>query len=140
MVKNTLIRTGYHAQLIDHQFRHATAKNRDDLLRRQTQDTTVRVPFIVQYFPRAEKLHHVLRSLQYDIEDDKHLAKIIPTPPLLTFKQPPNLKQTIICSKLPSLQDNINHNTTQPCDGNLCKPCQIIDMDTTITHRNTTHH
>eukprot|EP00061_Rhincodon_typus_P009398 g32877.t1 len=36
-------------------------------------------------------------------------------------------------SKLPSLQDNINYNTTQPCHGNVCKTCQIISMDTTIT-------
>eukprot|EP00061_Rhincodon_typus_P017715 g46541.t1 len=36
-----------------------------------------RVSFIVQYFPRVEKLHHVLCSLQHVIDDDKHLAKII---------------------------------------------------------------
>eukprot|EP00061_Rhincodon_typus_P011467 g36497.t1 len=36
-------------------------------------------------------------------------------------------------SKLPSLQDNIDHNTTEPCHGNLYKTHQITDMDTTIT-------
>eukprot|EP00061_Rhincodon_typus_P008629 g31406.t1 len=98
------------------------------------------LPFVIQYFPSAEKLHHVLRSLQHVINDNKHLTKIIPMPPLLAFKQLPNLKQTIVCSKLSGLQDNINHNSTQPCHGNLCKTRQIIDMDTTITHGNTTHH
>eukprot|EP00061_Rhincodon_typus_P012161 g37724.t1 len=57
----------------------------NNLLRRRTQDTTDRVPFIIQYFPRAEKLHHALCSLQHVI--DEHLTKIFPTPPLLTFKQ-----------------------------------------------------
>eukprot|EP00061_Rhincodon_typus_P004541 g22841.t1 len=94
---------------------------------------TDRVPFIILYFPDTEKLHHVLCSLQHIIEDDEQLAKIFPTPPLLTFKQPPNLKFTIVRSKLPSLQDNIDHDTTQLCHGNLCKTCQIFDMDTTIT-------
>eukprot|EP00061_Rhincodon_typus_P012358 g38041.t1 len=42
--------------------------------------------------------------------------------------------------KLPSLQKNIDHNTTQPCHGNLCKTCHVIDTDTTITRGNTTHH
>eukprot|EP00061_Rhincodon_typus_P006060 g26291.t1 len=98
------------------------------------------VPFVVQYFLGAERLHHVLRSLQHAIDDNEHLTKIIPTPPLLAFKQPPNLKQTIIHGKLPSLQDNIDHNTIQPCHGNLRKTCQIIDMDTNITLGNTTHH
>eukprot|EP00061_Rhincodon_typus_P005474 g25026.t1 len=99
-----------------------------------------RVHFIIQYFPRAEKLHHVLFSLQHIINDDEHLANIFSMPPDLAFKQPPNLKQTIVRSKLLSLQDNINHNTTQPCNGNLCKTCQIINTDTTITYGNTTHH
>eukprot|EP00061_Rhincodon_typus_P012171 g37739.t1 len=140
ILKDALTRTGYNAQLINRQFRHATAKNCNDIFRRQTQDTTSRVPFVIQYFPGVEKLCHVLCSLQHVIDDDEHLAKIIRTSPLLTFKQPPNLKQTSFHSKLPSLQDNINHNTIQPCYGNLCKTCQIIDMDTTITHGNTTHH
>eukprot|EP00061_Rhincodon_typus_P006480 g27166.t1 len=52
----------------------------------------------------------------------------------------PNLKQTIVRSKLPSLQDNIDHNTTQPFHGNLCKTCQIIDMNATITRGDTTQH
>eukprot|EP00061_Rhincodon_typus_P014201 g41085.t1 len=91
------------------------------------------VSFVIQYFLGAEKLRHVLRSLQHVIDDDEHLGKIIPMPPLLAFKQPPNLKQIIVRSKLSSLQDNIDHNTIQPCHGNLCKTCQRFDMDTTIT-------
>ncbi|XP_067848012.1 uncharacterized protein [Heptranchias perlo] len=138
-LKDALVRTGYDARLVDRQFRRATAKNRIDLLRRQTRDATNRVPYVVQYFPGADKLRHVLRSLQHVIDDDEHLAKAIPTPPLLAFKQPPNLKQTIVRSKLPSSQENSVHDTTQPCHSNLCKTCQIIDADTTITREDTTH-
>eukprot|EP00061_Rhincodon_typus_P009813 g33603.t1 len=75
---------------------------------------SIRVPCIVQYFPGVEKLRHVLHSLQHIINDDEDLTMIFPMLPLLAFKQPPKLKQTIIHSKLPSLQENINHNTTQP--------------------------
>ncbi|XP_078072210.1 protein NOXP20-like isoform X1 [Mustelus asterias] len=96
-----------------------------------------RVPFVVQYFPRAEKLRHLLWSLQHVIDEDEHLAKAIPTPPLLAFKQPRNLKQTIVRSKLPSLQENSDHDTTQPCHSNLCKTCRIIDTDAIISRENT---
>eukprot|EP00061_Rhincodon_typus_P006342 g26890.t1 len=137
VLKDALIGTGYEAQLIGTGKQCATAKNRNYLLRRQTRDMTDRVSFVVHYFLGAEKLRHVL---QHIINDDEHLAKIFPMPPLLTFKHPPNLKQIIVRSKLPSLQDNIDHNTTQPCHGNLCKTCQIITMETTTTCRNTTHH
>eukprot|EP00061_Rhincodon_typus_P007327 g28918.t1 len=119
-------------------FRSATGRNLNDLLRRQTWDTTSRVPFVIQYFPGTEKLHHVLHSLQHVIDDDDHLTKAILMPPLLTFKQPPNLKQTTIRIKLPSLQENSDHDSTQPCHDNLRKTRQIINMDTTVTYGNTT--
>ncbi|XP_078084813.1 uncharacterized protein LOC144503794 [Mustelus asterias] len=136
-LKDALIRTGYGARLIDQQFRRATAKNRTDLLRRQTRDMVDRVPFVVQYFPGVEKLRHLLRNLQHVIDEDEHLAKAIPTPPLLAFKQPRNLKQTIVHSKLPSLQENSDHDTTQPCHSNLCKTCRIINTDAIISRENT---
>eukprot|EP00061_Rhincodon_typus_P015660 g43459.t1 len=82
----------------------------------------------------------VLCSLQHLINDNEHLTKNIPMIPILTFKQLPSLKQTVIHSKLPSLQDNIDHNTTKSCHGKLYKVCQIINLDTTITCGNTTHH
>eukprot|EP00061_Rhincodon_typus_P002612 g18005.t1 len=118
VLKDTLLRTGNNAQLIDCQFRRATVRNYSDFLSRQTRKTN-RMLFVIQYISGMEKLHHVLRNLQHVIDDDKHLAKIFPMPPLLAFKQPPNLKQTTVRSKLPNLQDNINHNTTQSCHGNL---------------------
>eukprot|EP00061_Rhincodon_typus_P017056 g45584.t1 len=93
---------------------------------------TDRVLFIVQYFPGAEELCHVLHSLQQVIDDNEHLTKIFPMPQLFIFKQPPNLKQNIVHSKLPDLQGNIDHNITQLCYGNLCKTCQIIKLDMTI--------
>ncbi|XP_072433467.1 uncharacterized protein [Chiloscyllium punctatum] len=135
VLRDALIRTGYDAQLIDCQFRRVTARNCSDLLRRQTLAATDKVPFVVQYFPGAEKLRHVLRDLQHIINEDEHLAKTFPTPPLLTFKQTPNLKQIIVCSKLPSSQDN----SIQPCHGRRCKTCQSVDTDTAITRGDTSH-
>eukprot|EP00061_Rhincodon_typus_P018385 g47537.t1 len=139
ILKDVLIRMGYNAQLLNHQFQCVTAKNHNNLLQRQTQDTTDRVPCIAQFFPGVERLRHVLCSLQHVIDDDKHLTKIIPTPPILSFKQLPNLKQPNVCSKLLNHQDSIDHNITQSCHDNLCKTCQIVNINTTITRGNTTH-
>eukprot|EP00061_Rhincodon_typus_P013623 g40121.t1 len=101
---------------------------------------TDRVQFIVQHFPGAVKLLHILCSLQHVVDDGEHHAMPISSPPIYTFKQLFNPKQTIIPSKLPSLQENSGHDTTQPCQSNLHKTCQIINMDTNIAHGNTIHH
>ena len=98
-----------------------------------------RVPFIVQHFLGAEKQRHFLWNLQHVIDVGEHLTRAIPTPPLLAFRQPHNLKQTIVHGKLPSLQENSDHNATQPCHSNLCKTCRIIDTDTIISRENTIH-
>ncbi|XP_060706933.1 uncharacterized protein LOC132832794 [Hemiscyllium ocellatum] len=100
VLRDALTRTGNDAQLIERQFQHATARNRNDLLRRQTCAATNRVPLVVQYFPGVEKLRHVLRDLQHIINEDEHLSKTLPTPPLLALKQPPNLKQIIVRSRV----------------------------------------
>ncbi|XP_067831053.1 cytochrome P450 2C31-like isoform X3 [Heptranchias perlo] len=78
-------------------------------------------------------------SAAFNISSMTTNTSLRPSPHLHYFKQPPNLKQTIICSKLPSFQENSIHDITQPCHGNLCKTCQIIDTDTTITREDTTH-
>ncbi|XP_043542722.1 uncharacterized protein LOC122548258 [Chiloscyllium plagiosum] len=72
--------------------------------------------------------------LQQIIDEDEHLTKTLPAPPLLAFKRPPNLKQIMVRSKPPRLQDN---DTVQPCHGNRCKMYQSIDMDNTIIHGDT---
>eukprot|EP00061_Rhincodon_typus_P004621 g23024.t1 len=77
--KEALIRMKYNAQLIDRQFQHATARDHNDLLRRQTHDTSNRVPSIIQYFPGVERLRHALHSLQHVIDSEIHLSQILDT-------------------------------------------------------------
>ena len=38
-----------------------------------------------------------------------------------------------------SLQENSDHDSTQPCHSNLCKTCRIIDTDAIISCENTIH-
>ncbi|XP_078054023.1 uncharacterized protein LOC144479231 [Mustelus asterias] len=97
------------------------------------------VLFIIQYFLGAKELQHLLRNLQHVIDEADHLTNAIPIPPLLVFKQPHNIKQTFVRSKLPNLQENSDHDITQPCHSNLCKTCRIVDTDTIITRENATH-
>eukprot|EP00061_Rhincodon_typus_P015879 g43803.t1 len=63
VLKDAFIGTGYDAQLINRQFQHTTVKNRNDLLRSWTWDTSDRFPFVVQYFPGVEKLCHILHII-----------------------------------------------------------------------------
>eukprot|EP00061_Rhincodon_typus_P004780 g23419.t1 len=140
VLKDALIRTGYDAQFFDHQFRRATVKNRNDLLRRQPQKRLIGYPSSSSTSLERRSYAMFFAAFNTLSMTMSTSPRSSPTPPLLAFKKPPNLKQTTVRSKLPSLQDNIDHNSIQARHGNLCKTCQIMDMDTTITHGNTTHH
>eukprot|EP00061_Rhincodon_typus_P006707 g27645.t1 len=107
ILKDAHIRTGYNAQPIKCQIQRTTVKNHNDPLRRWTQDTTDRVPFVAQHFPGTERLHHVLCSLQHVIDDDEHLAKFFRHFHFL----PSNNRQTL---NRPSFADNIDHDTNNP--------------------------
>eukprot|EP00061_Rhincodon_typus_P010005 g33935.t1 len=134
VLKDTLLRTGYDAQLINRQFRHATAKNRNNILRRRAQDATERVCFVAQYFPERRNYGRFFAAFNMS----SITMSISPRSSLHFDFSPSNNCQ--ILNKLPSLQDNIDHNTYQPCNGNLCKTCQIINMDITITREDALMH
>eukprot|EP00061_Rhincodon_typus_P003673 g20683.t1 len=104
VLKDALIGTGYDAQLSDRQFRCATVKNCIGLFRRQAQDTSIRVPFVIQYFPGAEKLRHALHSLQHIIDDDEHLTKIFPMPSLLPPNNCQNLNRPVFAANYPAFR------------------------------------
>eukprot|EP00061_Rhincodon_typus_P017163 g45737.t1 len=141
MLKDALIRTGYDAQLINRQFQCATRSNHKDLLRRRAQDMTERVPFIIQYFAGAKKLRYVLRSLQHVINDNERLAQGHLYASISCLQTTTKLQRDHYLQQTtqPSGEQRPQHQTTLPQ-----KPLQdmpsIIDIDTTITHGNATHH
>ena len=93
-----------------------------------------RVPYVVQHFPSADNLRKVLRSLQHLLDDDTRLREVFPQRPILAIRQPPNLKQTLVRSKLPEMGTVAAGPTTVPCNSSRgCKTCNMIDRNDTAT-------
>jgi hypothetical protein len=138
-LRSALIRNGYDTQLITRQFRRAISQDRSTLLTRNQRHTTEpRIPFVVTYFPGADNLRKTLRRFQHLIDDDPYLSQVLPSPPILAVRQPPNLKKILVRSKLPTLIRNPDG--LLPCNRPRCLTCQLIDTDTAITRNNTTHN
>lgn len=136
-LRSALVRDGYHAKLIDEQFHRATSKNREELLNRTIRtETKPRTPFVTTYFPGADQLRKTLRQTQHLIDSDPYLSEVLPQPPLLAIRQPPNLKRTLIRSKLP--EPSPTQHGTRSCQKTRCRTCQLIDESTTVTRDNTT--
>jgi len=138
-LRSAFLRSGYDAGLVNRQFHRATQRDRKELLTRNNRtDSEPRVPLVVTYFPGADKLRTTLRPTQHLIDNDPYLRRVLPLPPLLAIRQPQNLKQTLVRSKLPSLTPT--QNGTQPCNKPRCLTCPLIDTNTTVTRHGIIHN
>ena len=57
------------------------------------------------------------------------LSPLLPLPPIVSYRQPPKLRNLLVHSKLPSVDDT---NFVGPCIVRLCLCCHVMNSDTTI--------
>ena len=114
---------GYNGRVVDQQVDKALQTRRETLLQYKTTEKNERIPLVVTYNPSMQHLKSIVRDLQPIIDNDPTLSKIFPDPPVIAYRQPPNLRNTLVKSKL-----TLQPNGTFPCDGSAkCKCCDHID-------------
>ena len=139
-LQNILQRSGYQGENIRRQFSKATSHKREELLvRRDRQADSDRVPFVATYFPGAEGLRRGLKRFQHLLDNDERLAKALPSPPILAFRQPPNLRRLLIRSKFHSMEQQ-PQNSVQPCGKARCCTCAAICTETAVIRKQVTFH
>ncbi|XP_073406721.1 uncharacterized protein [Dendrobates tinctorius] len=121
-LKKTFLNQGYHPRTIENQITRATRLSRNHLLHYKAKEENNRVPLVVTYNPNLEVLRGAARKLQPLLQKDARLKSIFPDPPLLCFRQPPNLRSIIVRSSLSSPTAA----GTFPCNQKKCKTCPFI--------------
>ncbi|OCT84288.1 hypothetical protein XELAEV_18022446mg [Xenopus laevis] len=126
-LKADFINRGYNPMIVDQYVHAATRIPRTHLLQYKQKPEINRVPQVVTYNPHLRTLRKIARDLQDKLQDER-LKSIFPDPPLLAFRQPPNLKSLITRSAL--LQPT--NNGTYPCGKKQCKTCPHIQTSDKI--------
>ncbi|CAJ0941151.1 unnamed protein product [Ranitomeya imitator] len=121
-LRKIFLNQGYHPRTTENQITRATRISRNHLLHYKTKEENNRVPLVVTYNPNLEVLRGAARKLQPLLQKDARLQSIFPDPPLLCFRQPPNLRSIIVKSSLSSLTAA----GTFPCNQKKCKTCPFI--------------
>ena len=136
-MRNTLLRCGYSACLVETQFRRAISKDRDELLTSHRNDNgSDRVPLTVTYCPHTQKLRRILADLQHLFHEDEYLSKIFS----IAFRHPPNLRSLLVHSRLVRLSndDNERRVSVSACR----KPpltCNLLSPDTAFERNGARH-
>ena len=106
---------------------------REALLKYQTQLESYRTPLVLTYHPYLRPINKIVKNLQPLLNKDPYLNQIFSTPPLISYRQPPNLKPVLTSASLPNEHFITG---TFPCNSPKCHLRSNINTNPTITGPN----
>ena len=101
------------------------------LLKYQTKSKSDRTPLVLTYHPHLRPINKIVKNLQTLLNKDSHLNQIFSTPPLISYRQPPNLKLPLTSASSPNFITG-----TFPCKSSKFHLCPNININPTITGPN----
>ena len=103
---------------------------REALLKYQTKSESDRTPLVLTYHFYLRPINKIVKNLQPLLNKDPHLNQIFSQPPLISYRQPPNLKLLFTSASLPNKSFITG---TFRCKSSKCHLCPNINTNPTIT-------
>jgi hypothetical protein len=110
---------GYKGNLISDQISKAASVHREDSLQYKTKSKSNRIPLVVTYHPRLPYLDGIIRKHWSIINSHPRLHKAFPELPIISYRRPPNLKDSLVRAKV-----NSKHKLPSTPESSGCRPCQ----------------
>ena len=132
-LKNAFTTLGYKPKTVKNQIIKAMSIPREALLKYQTKSKSDRTPLVLTYHPHLRPINKIVKNLQPLLNKDPHLNQTFSTPPLISYRQPPNLKLLLTSASLPNEHFITG---TFPCKSPKCHLCPNINTNPTITGPN----
>ena len=93
---------GYNKNVIKRAIQRASLVKRDDALIKVKKVKKDRMVLAITHNPMLPSLSKIAQKHWRTMAKDKHSLEIFPQPPMIAYRQPPNLKQTLCRAKLPT--------------------------------------
>ena len=126
---------GYKSSSIRRHIDKALSFSRDTLLQYKPKLKSDRTPLVLTYHPNLKPIHKIVQNLQHFFKTDPHLDTIFPLPPLISYRQPPNLR-LLLTSDSSTINKKSFTTGTFPCNSSKCCLCPNIDSRSSITGPN----
>ena len=130
-LRKHLTARGYKHEKITEAFEKVKDVDRDALLQYKEKNNKSRIPFVVTYHPDLKNLSSIIRKNWNLIENDPTLKKLFPTPPVMAYRRPKNIKDILVratVNKTPSVPGGY-----QPCGRRNCMCCSAANTENTFT-------
>ena len=134
-LRHHLKKRGYNDKVIESGFSKASEINRNDLLEYKEKKINKRVPLVLTYHPSLEKIAGIVRHHWKEIEKSETLARLFPEPPVVAFRRPKSIKDTLVRAAVSRPSSTVGQ--CKPCGDKRCK-CWLQLQHTQVFHSKTT--
>lgn len=98
--------------------------------------TTNHIPLVTTYNPYTTFIAEIANGNWHFLQSKKRLDRIFQEPPLVVYRQPKSLRDTLVSTKLKSQTTRANNYTVGsfgPCGKPKCSWCRCISKTSTFT-------
>ena len=113
-LRHHLKRRGYNDKVIESGVSKASEINKEKKINK-------RIPLVLTYHPSLEKISGIIRHHWKEIEKSETLTKLFPEPPVVAFRRPKSIKDTLVRAAVSRLSSTVGQ--CKPCGDKHCKCC-----------------
>ena len=99
-LRTMLISRDYNINIVNAAIERASKLDRNEVLKKVIKLKTDRAVFAITYNPRLPSITKTVTKHWHTMTKNKHIKEIFPQPPMIAYKQPPNLKAMLCRAKL----------------------------------------
>ena len=122
--------------------------SRDEALEEKPKKENDRTIFVVTYNPALPSISNILRKHWRVMANDPYLKKVFPSPPMVAFRRPKNLKDKLVKARVPPMPEKREKRKItgmKTCNEKLCETCPFVQQkkqfrgpfNSTVVHLNT---
>ena len=130
-LKDMLVTRKYNKNIINAAITKALSKDRLEVLEKVVKKENERVVFAIKYHPFLPSIANVLRKHWNTMVKEPRLKEIFPSPPMVAFKQHPNLQRQLCHAKLPGSNNSRTLPGMKKCLD--CTACSYINVTNECT-------
>ena len=123
-----LLNRGYPFKLIDKYFNKVQPIDRGRLLLYRSRVESKRIPLTITYNPKLSHLLKRIKTSWNNLSLDPSIKDVFNEPPVIAFRQPPNLRSLLVHTRLNPSPDTPTGGNS-PCGNNRCQVCDHMITD-----------
>jgi hypothetical protein len=126
-LKTMLLSRKYNKNVVNAAIEKAWSLDRNQMLKKREKKQNDRVVLALTFNPKLPSVSKIINKHWKTMTKDPNLCKIFKKPPMLAFKQPPNLRSMLCHAKLPANKPTKRKLVgIKPCN-EPCSVCPYID-------------